>query len=57
MGKNFKTIDTAVIRFAGDSGDGMQLTGGRFTETTAIVGNDLSTLPISLLRFEHLQVH
>ena len=45
MGKNFKTIDTAVIRFAGDSGDGMQLTGGRFTETTAIVGNDLSTLP------------
>ena len=45
MGKNFKTIDEAVIRFAGDSGDGMQLTGGRFTETTAIVGNDLSTLP------------
>ena len=45
MGTNFKTIDTAVIRFAGDSGDGMQLTGGRFTETTAIVGNDLSTLP------------
>ncbi len=34
-----------VIRFAGDSGDGMQLTGGRFTETTAVVGNDLSTLP------------
>ena len=45
MGKTFKTIDEAVIRFAGDSGDGMQLTGGRFTETTAIVGNDLSTLP------------
>tara|TARA_B100000424_G_scaffold50016_1_gene35351 strand:- start:1002 stop:2843 length:1842 start_codon:yes stop_codon:yes gene_type:complete len=45
MGKTFKTIDDAVIRFAGDSGDGMQLTGGRFTETTAIVGNDLSTLP------------
>ena len=37
--------DEVVIRFAGDSGDGMQLTGGRFTETTAIVGNDLSTLP------------
>ena len=37
MGKTFKTIDEAVIRFAGDSGDGMQLTGGRFTETTAIV--------------------
>ena len=45
MGKTFKTIDEAIIRFAGDSGDGMQLTGGRFTETTAIVGNDLSTLP------------
>ena len=45
MGKTFKTIDEAVIRFAGDSEDGMQLTGGRFTETTAIVGNDLSTLP------------
>ena len=45
MGKTFKTIDEAVIRFAGDSGDGMQLTGGRFTKTTAIVGNDLSTLP------------
>ena len=45
MGKTFKTIDEAVIRFAGDSGDGMQLSGGRFTETTAIVGNDLSTLP------------
>src|SRR3989338_5402781 len=34
-----------VIRFAGDSGDGMQLTGMQFTSTTAIVGNDLSTLP------------
>tara|TARA_S200000501_G_C20870134_1_gene763850 strand:- start:6186 stop:8027 length:1842 start_codon:yes stop_codon:yes gene_type:complete len=45
MGKTFKTIDEAIIRFAGDSGDGMQLTGGRFTDTTAIVGNDLSTLP------------
>ena len=45
MGKTFKTIDDAVIRFAGDSGDGMQLTGGRFTETTAVLGNDLSTLP------------
>ena len=45
MGKTFKTIDDAVIRFTGDSGDGMQLTGGRFTETTAVVGNDLSTLP------------
>ncbi len=34
-----------VIRFAGDSGDGMQLTGGRFTQETASFGNDLSTLP------------
>ena len=38
-------LKNVIIRFAGDSGDGMQLTGGRFTETTAIVGNDLSTLP------------
>ena len=45
MGKSIKTIDDAVIRFAGDSGDGMQLTGGRFSQTTAIFGNDLSTLP------------
>ncbi|MEE9162919.1 MAG: 2-oxoacid:acceptor oxidoreductase family protein, partial [Candidatus Neomarinimicrobiota bacterium] len=34
-----------TIRFAGDSGDGMQLTGSQFTETTGIVGNDLATLP------------
>ena len=45
MSKTTKKVDEVVIRFAGDSGDGMQLTGGRFTETTAIVGNDLSTLP------------
>ncbi len=45
MEKTLKKIDDVVIRFAGDSGDGMQLTGGRFTDTTAIVGNDLSTLP------------
>ncbi len=38
-------LDAAVIRFAGDSGDGMQLTGGRFTETTALAGNDLTTFP------------
>lgn len=38
-------MEQVVIRFAGDSGDGMQLTGNRFTDTTAIVGNDLSTLP------------
>ena len=34
-----------IIRFAGDSGDGMQLTGSRFTDATAVVGNDLATLP------------
>ena len=39
------TIDHVVIRFAGDSGDGMQLTGDRFTTASAIAGNDLATLP------------
>jgi 2-oxoglutarate/2-oxoacid ferredoxin oxidoreductase subunit alpha len=38
-------LDRVVIRFAGDSGDGMQLTGDRFTTSSALVGNDLSTLP------------
>jgi 2-oxoglutarate ferredoxin oxidoreductase subunit alpha len=38
-------IDQAVIRFAGDSGDGMQITGNQFTNTTAIFGNDLATFP------------
>ena len=37
--------DRIAVRFAGDSGDGMQLTGGQFTSTTALVGNDLATLP------------
>ena len=45
MGKTMEQVDEVVIRFAGDSGDGMQLTGGRFTESTAIVGNDLATFP------------
>ncbi len=40
-----KVIDDVVIRFAGDSGDGMQLTGDQFTHTTAIHGNDLATFP------------
>lgn len=40
-----ETIENVVIRFAGDSGDGMQLTGGQFTRTAALVGNDLATLP------------
>ncbi|HET7303268.1 MAG TPA: 2-oxoacid:acceptor oxidoreductase subunit alpha [Segeticoccus sp.] len=43
--KPVRRIDQVVIRFAGDSGDGMQLTGARFTSETAILGNDLSTLP------------
>jgi 2-oxoglutarate ferredoxin oxidoreductase subunit alpha len=38
-------LDRAVVRFAGDSGDGMQLTGNQFTASTAVVGNDLATLP------------
>jgi 2-oxoglutarate ferredoxin oxidoreductase subunit alpha len=40
-----KVLDRVVIRFAGDSGDGMQLTGTQFTNTAAILGNDVSTLP------------
>src|SRR5664279_4960354 len=43
--KRVERIDSVVIRFAGDSGDGMQLTGDRFTSETAALGNDLSTLP------------
>ena len=43
--KHFEEVETVTIRFAGDSGDGMQLTGTQFTNTTAIVGNDISTLP------------
>src|ERR671917_2311389 len=43
--KTLEKKDRVVVRFAGDSGDGMQLTGSRFTDATAIVGNDLATLP------------
>src|SRR4051794_19465069 len=43
--KSVVTLDRVVIRLAGDSGDGMQLTGNRFTSETASFGNDLSTLP------------
>src|SRR5258705_6527340 len=43
--KNLEELDTVTIRFAGDSGDGMQLTGTQFTNTSALVGNDISTLP------------
>lgn len=45
MEKETRVLDEVTIRFAGDSGDGMQLTGGQFTNTSAIMGNDLSTLP------------
>jgi 2-oxoglutarate ferredoxin oxidoreductase subunit alpha len=44
-GKGRKELDRAVIRFAGDSGDGMQLTGEQFTTESAWAGNDLATLP------------
>ena len=40
-----QTPDAVVVRFAGDSGDGMQLTGGQFTLSTALAGNDLATFP------------
>ena len=45
MTKTVEDRERVIIRFAGDSGDGMQLTGGRFTDATAVVGNDLATLP------------
>jgi 2-oxoglutarate ferredoxin oxidoreductase subunit alpha len=40
-----ETLEQAVIRFCGDSGDGMQITGGQFTNTAAVFGNDLATFP------------
>ena len=43
--KNINSLRSATIRFAGDSGDGMQLAGTQFTDTSAAVGNDISTLP------------
>jgi 2-oxoglutarate ferredoxin oxidoreductase subunit alpha len=45
MQKGVLDLSDVTVRFAGDSGDGMQLTGSQFTNTTALVGNDLSTLP------------
>jgi len=45
LAKTVEERDRVVIRFAGDSGDGMQLTGDRFTSATAVLGNDLATLP------------
>ena len=44
-GKEIKELSDVTVMFAGDSGDGMQLTGTQFSDTTAFVGNDLSTLP------------
>lgn len=41
----FNELESVVIRFAGDSGDGMQLTGTQFTNTAAVIGNDVSTMP------------
>jgi 2-oxoglutarate ferredoxin oxidoreductase subunit alpha len=45
MNKTIEERERVVIRFAGDSGDGMQLAGSRFTDATAVLGNDLATLP------------
>ena len=45
MSKESLNNEVVTIRFSGDSGDGMQLTGGQFSENTAIFGNDLNTLP------------
>ncbi|MHB8642787.1 MAG: 2-oxoacid:acceptor oxidoreductase subunit alpha [Gaiellaceae bacterium] len=45
MAKAVEQRESVVIRFAGDSGDGMQLTGGQFTSETAVLGNDISSFP------------
>ena len=45
MTKSIEERERVIVRFAGDSGDGMQLAGGRFTDATAMIGNDLATLP------------
>jgi 2-oxoglutarate/2-oxoacid ferredoxin oxidoreductase subunit alpha len=45
MNKVVEELERVIIRFAGDSGDGMQLAGSRFTDATAVLGNDLATLP------------
>ena len=46
VGDGIQERDSVVIRFSGDSGDGMQLTGDQFTNTSAVLGNDVSTFPI-----------
>src|SRR3979411_2874398 len=45
MSKAVEERERVIVRFAGDAGEGMQLAGGRFTDATAMVGNDLATLP------------
>ena len=45
MSKGVEEREEVIVRFAGDSGDGMQLAGSRFTDATAVLGNDLATLP------------
>ena len=45
MSEQIQELDHVVIKFAGDSGDGIQLTGSQFTTNTALLGNDLSTFP------------
>src|SRR5437899_10548810 len=45
MSKVVEKRDRVVVRFAGDSGEGMQVVGARFTDATAVAGNDLATLP------------
>ena len=44
-GRSKEALDTVVVRFCGDSGDGMQLAGTQFTNVSAVFGNDVSTLP------------
>lgn len=43
--QDFEKLESVVVRFAGDSGDGMQLTGSQFTTSTALAGSDLATFP------------
>src|SRR6478735_1421666 len=44
-GRNVQEVESVTIRFAGDSGDGMQLAGTQFTNTAALLGNDVATFP------------
>ena len=45
LDKQINTLEEATVRFCGDSGDGMQLAGSQFTNTSALVGNDIATFP------------